>query len=99
MLKIQQIFPKLYRFLLYVVFHNLEPQNAGLFMLKGFKLKKIKGHFSAQKSKKSITIKNIIWSEATLMHKAEHPSKYFSNSFTHYQAEQTKKGVISVQIL
>ena len=30
MLKIQQIFPKLYRCLLYVVFHNLEPQNAGL---------------------------------------------------------------------
>ena len=30
MLKIQHIFPKLYRGLLYVVFHNLEPQNAGL---------------------------------------------------------------------
>ena len=30
MLKIQQIFPKLYRCLLYDVFHNLEPQNAGL---------------------------------------------------------------------
>ena len=30
MLKIQQIFPKLYRCLPYVVFHNLEPQNAGL---------------------------------------------------------------------
>ena len=34
MLKIQQIFPKLYRCLLYVVFHNLEPQNAGLVNVK-----------------------------------------------------------------
>ena len=34
MLKIQQIFPKLYRCLLYVVFHNLEPQNAGLVDVK-----------------------------------------------------------------
>ena len=29
------------------------------------------------------------------MHKAERPSNYFSNSFTHYQAN----GVICVQIL
>ena len=34
MLKIQQIFQKLYRCLLYVVFHNLEPKNAGLFDVK-----------------------------------------------------------------
>ena len=34
MLKIQQIFPKLYKCLLYVVFHNLEPQNAGLVDVK-----------------------------------------------------------------
>ena len=34
MLKIQQIFPKLYMCLLYVVFHNLEPQNAGLVDVK-----------------------------------------------------------------
>ena len=33
------------------------------------------------------------------MHKAELPSNYFSNSFTHNQAEQIKKGVICVQIL
>ena len=33
------------------------------------------------------------------MHKAESPSNYFSNSFTHYQAEEIKKGVICVQIL
>ena len=30
MLKIQQIFPKLYRCLLYVVFNNLKPQNTRL---------------------------------------------------------------------
>ena len=54
MLKILQIFPKLYRCILYVVFHNLEPQNAGLVDVKkdGFKLKKIKGNFCARKSKK-----------------------------------------------
>ena len=34
MLKMQQIFPKLYRCLLYVVFHNLGPQNAGLVGVK-----------------------------------------------------------------
>ena len=34
MLKIQQIFPKFYRCLLYVVFHNLKPQNAGLVDVK-----------------------------------------------------------------
>ena len=34
MLKIQQIFPKIYRCLLYVVVHNLEPQNAGLVDVK-----------------------------------------------------------------
>ena len=34
MLKIQQIFPKLYRCLLYVVFHNLEHQSAWLVDVK-----------------------------------------------------------------
>ena len=34
MLKILQIFLKLYRWLLYVVFHNLESQNAGLIDVK-----------------------------------------------------------------
>ena len=34
MLKIQQIFPKLYRCLLYVVFHNLETQIAVLVDVK-----------------------------------------------------------------
>ena len=33
------------------------------------------------------------------MHKAEHRSNYFSDSFTRNQAEQIKKGVIGVQIL
>ena len=47
----------------------------------------------------SIIIKNVIWSEKTLMHKAVRPSNYFSNSFTYNQAEQTKKGVICVQSL
>ena len=34
MLKIRQVFPKLYRCLLYVDFHNLEHQNAGLVDVK-----------------------------------------------------------------
>ena len=33
------------------------------------------------------------------MHKAERPSNYFFNTFTHNQAEQIKNGVICVQIL
>ena len=46
----------------------------------------------------SIVIKNINGSEDPLMHKAEGPSSFFFNSFTHYQAEQIKKGIICVQI-
>ena len=45
MLKIQQIFPKLYRCLLYVVFHNLKPQNAGLDVKKDLNSKGSKGIF------------------------------------------------------
>ena len=46
MLKIQQIFPKRYRCLLHAVFHNLEPQNAGLVdVKKDLDLKKSKGIF------------------------------------------------------
>ena len=76
----------------------------GLLILKGFTLKtlkKIKGYFCAQKSKKeiSIVIKNVIGSKDTLMRKAECPSNYFSNSFTHNQTEQIKNGLICVQIL
>ena len=33
------------------------------------------------------------------MHKGERPSNFSSNTFTHNQAEQIKKGVICVQIL
>ena len=46
MLKIQQIFPKLYRCLLYVVFHNLKHQNAGLVNVqKDLNSKRSKGFF------------------------------------------------------
>ena len=45
-LKIQQIFPKLYRCLLYAVFHNLKPQNAGLVdVKKDLNSKRSKGIF------------------------------------------------------
>ena len=50
MLKILQIFPKLYRCLLNVVFHNLEFKMQGLLMLKGIYIKKkIKGNFPKNK--------------------------------------------------
>ena len=69
-------------------------------MLKRFKFKKEKkGIFMRESLKKSIVIKNVIGSKDTMMHKAVSPSNYFSNTFTHYQAEQIKKGVICVQIL
>ena len=42
---------------------------------------------------------HVIWSEKTLMHKAERPSNCFIYSFTYNQVEQIKKGVICVQIL
>ena len=99
MLKIQQIFPKLYRCLLYVVCHNLKPQNAGLVdVKKDINSKRPKGIFVHENLKKlSIVIKNINGSEDPLMHKAEGPSNFFFNSFTHYQAEHIKKGIICVQ--
>ena len=61
----------------------------------------MKENFCLRKFKKKIRIgnKNVIGSEETLMHKAERPSNYFSNSFTHNQAEQIKKGVICVHML
>ena len=44
--------------------------------------KKIKGNYCARKSKKiSIVIKNVIWAEKTLMHKAECPSNFFVQFF------------------
>ena len=82
MMKIQHIFPKLYRYLLYVVFHNLEHQNAGLVDVKrDLHLKRSKGIFVRENLKISIVIKNVIWSEKTLMHKAVRPSNYFFQFF------------------
>ena len=82
MLKTQQMFPKLCRCLLYVVFHNLEPQNAGLVDDKrDLHKKRPKGIFVHENLKKSIVIKNVIRSEKTLMHKAERPSNYFFQFF------------------
>ena len=76
MLKIEQISPKLYRCILYVVFHKLEPQNVGLVDVKRDL------NFYARKFKKtSIVIKNVIWSEKTMMHKAERPSNKFFQFF------------------
>ena len=46
MLKIQPIFPKRYGCIFYVVFHNLEPQIAGLVDVKKyFNYKRSKGIF------------------------------------------------------
>ena len=51
-------------------------------MLKGIYIKTDQREFCAQKTKKiSIVIKNIIWSEKTLMHKAVRPSNYFFQFF------------------
>ena len=65
MLKMQQIFPKLYKCLLYVVFHNLRPQNAGLVNVKkDLNSKRSKGIFVRKNLKKiSMVIKNINGSE------------------------------------
>ena len=82
MLKIQQIFPKLYGCLLYVVFHNLEPRNAGLVDVKKDLIKKrSKGIFVRKNLKNKHSIKNVNGSEDTLIHKAERPSNYFFQLF------------------
>ena len=52
-----------------------------------------------QNLKRKHCYKNVIGSEDTLMHKAEHLINYFSNTFTHNEAEQIRKGVSCVQIL
>ena len=68
-------------------------------MLKRILIKEDQREFLCAKIWKiSLVIKNVIESEDPLMHKAEHPSN-FSNTFTHNQAEQIKKGVICVQNL
>ena len=74
----------------------------GLLMLKGIYIKKrSKGIFVRKNLKnKHRYKKNVIWSEKTLMHKAERPSNYFFPIFfTYNQTEQIKKGLICVQIL
>ena len=58
------------------------PKMQGLLMLKGIYIKKDQRVFLCTKIKKmSIVIKNVIWSEKTLMHKAERPSNYFFQFF------------------
>ena len=47
----------------------------------------------------SNVIKKVTRSEITLTHKQTVQAIIFSSSFTHYQAEQIKKGVIYVHIL
>ena len=79
--------------MLFFIIKNTKMQ--GLLMLKEiYKKKRSKGIFVRENLKISIVIKNVIWSENTLMHKAVHPSNYFfSNSFTYNQAEQIQKEV------
>ena len=50
-------------------------------MLKRIYIKKDHREFLCAKIKKSIVIKNVIESEATLMHKAERSSNYFFQHF------------------
>ena len=51
-------------------------------MLKGVYIKKDQREFLCAKIEKiSIVIKNVIWSEKTLMHKAVRPSNYFFQFF------------------
>ena len=52
-----------------------------------------------ENKKISIVIKNVIWFEKTLMHKAVRPSNYFFQFFHINQAEQIKEVVICIQIL
>ena len=71
-------------------------------MLIGIYIKKDQREFLCAKIWKiSIVIKNVIWSEKKLMHKAKQCvlAIIFSNSFTYNQAEQIKKEVICGQIL
>ena len=53
-----------------------------LLMLKGIYIKKDQREFVCAKiSKLSIVIKKVIWSEKTLIHKAERPSNYIFQFF------------------
>ena len=101
MLKVQQIFQKLYECLLYVVFHNLESQNAGLVdVKKDLNLKDQRPILVRKNLKNTHCFKNVIGSEDTFQGVlAIIFSRYFSNSFTFYQTEEIKKGVICAKIL
>ena len=69
-------------------FSYFRTQNAGLVDVKrDLHSKRSKGILCAKNEKKmSMAIKNVIWSEKTLMYKAERPSNYFFfNSFTYNQ--------------
>ena len=84
MLKIQQIFPKLYKCLLYVVFHKLKFQNAGLVdVKKDLNSKRSKGIFVRENLKNKHSYSNINGSEDPLMHKGEGPSNYFFSTLSH----------------
>ena len=67
--------------MLFLIIKN--PKMQGLFMLKGIYIKKrSKGIFVRENLKKiSIVIKNVIWTEKYMMHKAERPSNYFFKFF------------------
>ena len=85
MLKVQQIFPKLqvpslwcFFFFFFFFFHKFENFNAGVF----FHIKKDQREsWCAKNLKISIVIKNVIWTDKTLMHKAERTSNYFFQFF------------------
>ena len=63
-------------------FHNLEPQIKGLVDAVRFFIKKDQRQFLCSKIPKiSIVIKNVIWYEKNLMHKAVRPSNYFFQFF------------------
>ena len=82
-------------------FHSLGSQIAGLIdVKKDLNIKEDKRVVLCAKIEKlSIVIKKVTVSEITLTHKAKRPNNYISSSFTHYQAEQIKKGVICVPVL
>ena len=63
-------------------FISKNPKMQGLLMLKGIYIQKDQREFLCAKiKKKSIVIKNVIWCEKTLMHKAVRPSNYFFQFF------------------
>ena len=66
--------------MLFFIIYN--PKMQGLLMLKGIYIKKDQREFLWAKIQKiSIVIKNVIWSEKTLMDKPVRPSNYFFQFF------------------